>query len=386
MRCPSHPCTRLAVWLGAVLLLALPPHAARADEFPRLFESARGVSMGDALTAVADSFDAMFYNPAGLSQSQDWRLEARHWQEESRDDGVLSGGNFFDGLDNLRGKDPTVAQAFLSNFADRPQSVRSQTLAGYHTENGFGIAWVDTIRKATRPAEFFPEQSVHLTYDRISGGLFTLAYASELRLFMWGVTLKYLTREAAVSNVTPDRLVLPVFDSSFGRQGNTEFDYDAGIMARLPFPFLRPTIAVALLNGRAPDFGLADVPQGQLSVPPLERELNVGLSFQPDLLPESVKLIVSFETRDINETSLDDTSSRRRESWGAELSLFPQAGNEVHMLKLRVGNNQNQSAFGVGFNLADYATIDFVSSKEELAEGSLRDPQHRRMIQLTVGF
>ena len=55
----------------AVILSGWAGQTARGQEFLRLGESARGLAMGGALTAVADSFDAMLYNPDGLAKIRD---------------------------------------------------------------------------------------------------------------------------------------------------------------------------------------------------------------------------------------------------------------------------------------------------------------------------
>ena len=388
MLCPSQKTGRPALprgaaFLGVMLLAhaaltALAPPAARADEFPRVYESARGVAMGDSLTSLAEGLEAMFYNPAGIVQVDGWLVRASTWEEESREDGQLSGKDFFDALDKLGGKDPVIAEGFLASVADRPQSVRTQSLAGFHTKGGFGLAFVDTIRKQTRAAESVPSPSLNVSYDHISGVLMNLGFASEVRLLMWGVTLKYLTREAAVRNVPPTVLTVESFDPEYGEQGDPEFDVDVGILGRLPFPLLRPTVGIAIFNLRAPDYGLVDVP-------PLRREINVGLSLQPDFLPDWMRLLVSFDRRDYNHTAIDDPNSRRRDGWGMELSFLPQTPF-IHLLNIRAGNNQGQSSFGIGANLAQFVSVEFVQYSEELGEGSHRDPQRRRMLQIKLGF
>ena len=370
---------RMLIFPAVILLLGLAEHRAQGQEFLRLGESARGLGMGGALTAIADSFDAMFYNPAGLVRSTNARIEISYWQEDSRDKDVADGSDFFDKLDSLAGTSAAQVDAFLQSDGKKAQSARTQSFAGYHNETGFGAAYIETTRLSS-PASLASPTRLDLTYDRISGGLFTLASESDLKLLMWGVTVKFLERTSSFRTLSAADIGNDAaFSTETGAAGKNEVDFDAGFIARVPIPFIRPTIGVALMNINSPDFN-------RTTVQPLERELNIAIAFEPDFLPDYMRLIITGEQRDSNDSAFpNEKSTRKREHLGAEISLFPYSP-EIYWLHVRAGKSQGFDSFGIGVNLSKFASIDFVSYSEDVGPPGVKIRQQRELIQLKLGF
>lgn len=366
------------------LLAAWPGNPAQGQEFLRLGESARGLAMGGALTAVADSFDAMFYNPAGLAQSKTSRFELSYWQEESKDSDVTDGGNFFEEADTLAGTTEAEVDSFLQENANKAQSARTQTLAGYHNKTGFGIAYLDTTRLSS-PASPTSPPELRLTSDHISGVLMTLAFASEREFIMWGITLKSLERKSSFRILTSADIGNdPDFKSEFGSQGASEFDYDVGFLIRLPIPFFRPTFAATIMNATSPDFN-------RVTVQSLPKETNIAIAFEPNMFRDYSRLIISAEIRDNSGSAYpDEKANRKRKHLGAELSLLPsgkdEAGRDLYWMHLRIGESQGYSSFGIGFNLADNASIDLVSYAEDVGDANTELRQRRELVQIKLGF
>ena len=377
--CTWRTMRRMLFFPAVIVLLGLAASRAQGQEFLRLGESARGLGMGGALTAIAGSFDAMFYNPAGLALTPHARIEISYWREGSRDKDVTDGSDFFDTLDRLAGTSTAQVDAFLQSDGKKAQSARTQSFAGYHNETGFGAAYIETTRLSAPASPASPTQ-LDLTYDRISGGLFTLAYESDLKLLMWGVTVKFLERTSSFRTLSAaDIGTDAAFSTEFGAAGKNEIDFDVGFIARVPLPFIRPTIGVALMNGNSPDFN-------RVTVQALERELNIAIAFEPDFLPDYMRLIITGEQRDSNSSAFpDEKSNRKREHLGAELSLFPYSP-EIYWLHVRVGKSQGFGSFGIGVNLSKFATLDFVSYSEDVGTPGVQIRQQREMIQLKLGF
>lgn len=363
----------------AVILSGWAGQTARGQEFLRLGESARGLAMGGALTAVADSFDAMLYNPAGLAKSRDSRFELSYWQEESKDTAVIDGGNFFSQIDSLAGTSEARVDTFLQENGIKAQSARTQTMAGYHNGSGFGIAYLETTRLAS-PATLTSPTQLDLTYDRISGALMTLAYASDSQFLMWGITLKSLERKSSFRILTgADIGNDPDFETEFGTTGAREFDYDVGFLMRLPIPFLRPTIAVAIMNATSPDFN-------RTTVQALPKETNIGIALEPNMFRDYTRLIISAEIRDNSDSAYpDEKANRKRNHLGAELSFWPY-GKDVYWMHVRIGKSQGYSTFGFGANLSKYFTIDLVSYAEDIGDANQELRQRRQLVQIKLGF
>lgn len=363
----------------AALLAGWHGNSAHGQEFLRLGESARGLGMGGALTAVANSFDAMLYNPAGLIQSRESRFELSYWQEESRDTDVIDGDNFFSALDSLAGTSEAQVDAFLRNNGIKAQSARKQTMAGYHNETGFGIAYLDTTRLSS-PASLISPTQLDLTYARISGGLTTLSYASDSQFFLWGITIKSLQRESSSRVLSAaDIGTDPGFTSESGAKGDSEIDYDLGFLMRIPIPFFRPTFGMTIMNATSPDFN-------QAGFQPLPKEVNIGIAFEPNIFREYSKLIISAEMRDNNDDAYpDELSNRKREHLGLELSLLPY-DKDKYWMHLRAGRSQGYSTFGIGVNFSGIASLDLVSYAEDVGGANVEVRQRRRLIQFKLGF
>lgn len=362
-----------------LILLGWVDQKAQGQEFLRLGESARGLAMGGALTAVADSFDAMLYNPAGLVKSKNGRFELSYWQEESKDTEVIDGGNFFSQIDSLAGSSEAGVNSFLQENGIKAQSARTQTLAGYHNGTGFGIAYLQTTRLSS-PATLASPTQLDLTYDRISGALMTLSYATDSQFLMWGITLKSLERESSfrilsAADIGND----PDFETEFGSTGDSEFDYDVGFLMRLPIPFLRPTIAVAIMNATSPDFN-------GTTVQALPKETNIGIAFEPNMFREYTRLIISAEIRDNSDSAYpDEKENRKREHLGAELSFYPY-DKDVYWMHVRIGKSQGFSTFGFGVNWSRHFTIDLVSYAEDIGDPGEELRQRRQLVQIKLGF
>ena len=59
----------------SALILFLLPNLARAGELKWTHYGIRPLAMGNAYVAVADDYNALFYNPAGLARIKSWHLE-----------------------------------------------------------------------------------------------------------------------------------------------------------------------------------------------------------------------------------------------------------------------------------------------------------------------
>lgn len=57
------------------VLLIILPAVLVAEELPVFIRGIRPAAMGGAFTAIADDYNAYFYNPAGLTQIQKWQLQ-----------------------------------------------------------------------------------------------------------------------------------------------------------------------------------------------------------------------------------------------------------------------------------------------------------------------
>ena len=350
-----------------------------AAEMIRWAESARGLAMGGALTAVAESFDAMVYNPAGLAQTNYWKIEVGGFIEASEAADGTAGGDFFSQLQDFGGKSDAAIESYLSTAGSVPHFARAQGYAGFHTASGLGLAAFENHSLRSTAATVVAPITTDVTYDKITGGILTYSDATDLKLLMWGFSITRMAREASKTTLGTATLTDPKFDSKVGTPGKDETSFDLGFLARLPIPFLRPTFGIAYLNGRSPDFGLKDVD-------PLRAELNVGLSIMPDLFPETMRILLAYDIRDVQKEAFpDDQTGIVRQHIGAEFSFFSQ-GDGLWGLSLRGGRSQGFFSWGVGVRLSHYLSLDYAVYKEETGTGTIHLAQKRQLLQVSLGF
>lgn len=373
---PRRGPTALLLGLALTLGTALPAAAAETGaggEFITTLESVRGMGMGGANTALAEGSDAFIYNPAGLMQNDYWKVEARAWNEDSENEPA----DHFNTLNDLAGANVLDIAAYLSKDGQKTYSRRSQALVSYHNETGFGLAAFDSTQLQSVPDP--ATGGIRVRHERLQGGMLTLAWQSEFKMMLFGVSLKGMTREIRERQVTP----LVVADADFEIPGevNTGNGYagDVGLMLRLPIPFLRPTLGVAALNLGEPTFDLEDEE-------PLRAETNVGLTFFPNILAEHMRLVLSFDLRDQGRSRFpDDDSERKRLHMGAEIALFP-LDSGVWGLELRGGQSQGYVTYGVALNLSHYLSVSMARYKEEIGTEDDPDPQSRLALEASLGF
>ncbi len=359
----------LAAAAAGALLLAFTAPGAWGEEFRRWAESARGLGVGGALTAVASGSDAMLYNPAGLAQDVIWKAELAYSLDESEDDprGV------FDRLDDMPGTPAEVGELLIEGQESRYS--REQLFASFHTGGGFGLAAIDVRTRQSQPT------AAGLDYreERFTGAMATLAWSTGLRLIMFGVTVKVLGRQLIEEEFTAAELSDPAFDLEGFRSSGNDFAYDAGVLIRLPIPFIRPTIGAAQINGGDPDFGFSKRPA-------LLSETNVGVSLNPYIFTDAAQLLLMYEQRDINDHAYAaDDSSAKREHYGAELSFFPKA-HGIWALQLRAGDSQGKGTWGVGVNFDPFLSIDVAQYSELLGTEDRPQWEKRTILQIKLGF
>ena len=342
---------------------------AQAQEFHRWAESARGLGMGGALTAVATGSDAMLYNPAGLIQQQFWKVELSGSTDKSDSDP----DGFFSTFDGFPGSVEEV-DAFLVE-SEESRYLREQLFASFHNGSGLGFGVIDIT---TRQAQSAPG-GVHYREERFTAVNMTLAWATDVRLIMWGITFRSMGRELIDEDFTSNELLDPEFDLDDFRSEGNALAYDLGLIFRLPIPFIRPTIAVAQLNGNDPDFGFKKRPG-------LTGEVNAAIAINPDLFGQDMDLVITAELRDASNTAFEsEKRTGKLDHFGAEFSIWP-LDNGIWGLQLRGGSSQGYISLGAGVNLAHYISVSAARYTEELGTSDNPQPEERTILEVKIGF
>lgn len=291
------------VVLAATLLagMALP---ASAEQFSTFYQGARPLGMGGAFTAVADDHNALFYNPAGLTQNTKWNsLDLINIEAEAS-------AVAFDVYGDVT-KTQTQAEAALliRNNIGEHFRVRADTLPNVIMPNfGMGVIGQVTLdgefRNRVSPnIRIVGKADVGLTASvarKMVGGRLSLG-GSARYVRRKGVDKVYTVIEVAGGNVDP-----------YADMGAWESDvsFDLGAMVRPPLPF-SPVFAITALNITDLDFGLAgEVPM----------QVNLGVAVRPKIGAFTVNLAADYV--DLTNNLVNDTDRPKRINLGAEVQLW----------------------------------------------------------------
>jgi hypothetical protein len=337
---------------GAISALALATlvTTVQAEPFQSVYQNARVLGMGGAFTAVADDYNALIYNPAGLTQIEGWELDLLTLEAEASE----STQDLIDDLEAAQSGTEAEAAALLVAHAGDHIHARVNTFP-HLVMPGFGVG---LLGQATLDADFRnrvrPVVQVDATVDL---GL-TVAGAKSFNRgkLAIGIGGKYLRREGLVRDYEAADLISDSFDP-VADVGAAETDYaiDLGLLYHLDNLPLSPTIGAAYLNLGDLDFGAFG------SIP---AQLNVGVAIRPKIGPVTVTVAADFV--DVTHQLGSDEDNRKRTNLGAEAALW-------NFLAVRVGLHQSYFSAGATVNLWAIK-VDVATYGEELgAYGGQRE-------------
>ncbi|MCX7977960.1 MAG: hypothetical protein N2578_03055 [Bdellovibrionaceae bacterium] len=160
--------------------------------------SARAAGMGNAFTAVANDYSAIFYNPAALARREDGELNL--FIDAGVNTSIFRFADDITKAQNTPGTDAQKQQAVIAaieKYYGRGFGFRVQPAAGYLVRPGWGIAFI--------PVELTVEEVIHKgvgpSVDTTVYADTTLAgsYADDFKglshgRLSWGVTGKFVNR------------------------------------------------------------------------------------------------------------------------------------------------------------------------------------------------
>jgi len=350
----------------------------------------RALGMGNAFTAVADDYAAMFYNPAGLARLRQWQMNFELRGMIDKD--VVGLQKDID--EASKSNDANQINALLSEKFGQHYSSRVPTVGAFWVWPRWGLAFI--------PVDLNLELEVHQTVGPsaqvVANQDSTLAasYARNTKWFKgyqtsWGVTTKaiyrgHYNRSLSAVELALDSDVINLKDADEGFTADADLgflitpDTKSGFWSSAPFRFAKPTFGATVRNvfdyGFSTNFNLYHKESGE--PPRLQRRLDLGTSFE---LPDwwVFRSRFAFDVRDIGHTQ-----------WTFMKGLH--AGVEFNWKLFgwwqggwRAGLNQGYVTAGFTGKLGVFQ-LDLATYGEEVGSSETRKENRRYMAKFSLDF
>jgi hypothetical protein len=347
-----------AAIIGVLAATAWPVQAA---ELPSLYRGIRPMGMGGAFLTLSDDANAPFYNPAGLNDVREWRVDLIDPLVEWNP-GVRA---LYQDLQDLEGQNVVQVAQFLNANVGQFRHVRAAATPSVVLHN-FGIVG---LGQGTLDLEIrnpvFPEVAADLHVE--TGALIAAAFGVGGRTLQVGATAEFVTRQGIQRTYTALDVSGGNFDpADEDLERASDVAFGIGVKLNPPLP-LSPTFAFVAQHIGDLDFdALGVIPQ----------QYNAGIAVNPVLGPLGVT--VAAQVDDLTRAAGTDDDIFKRTRLGVEMR-FPK------ILSVRAGAYQGYATAG--------ATLDFwllrfdaATYAEELGLEAGQRPDRRYVVQLSLGF
>jgi hypothetical protein len=326
--------------------------------------------MGTAFTAVADDENALFFNPAGLSETRErFRLTILNPKIQASKDAV----NFAQDIVDLETDTTEEITEFLRPLVGDHEHI-SFDLFPHVLFRAFGAGvGIGILGNASVDADIVNpvvpelETDIRATY----GGVISAGYTLLGKMLQVGTGIKILQRQSQIRTFTVDDIALEEgeeFDAIEDLENGTGIGYDAGIILHpaeltilAPAKFLNPAVGLSFQNIGDIDFGDAVKEIGNLAV---------GIALRPKLW--ILETTLAFDVNFLNELNTIDPSKLYH--FGGEIR-FPM------VLAVQVGYQHGGVSGGISLDLWIFE-IQGATYVEEIDEYAGQDPDRRYSLQL----
>jgi len=352
----------ITIFLFSILLLSA--GSAHAREMPYFWKGIRPLGMGGAFTAVADDYNALLYNPAGLDKVQHWSFALLNpmveFGENSR--------NLYKDMKDTDFDDTTEVTELLRKHVGEYQHVRASEFPYFVKQHfGFGVLGQATANVEVNDLQY-PAADINAVAD--VAGVFGLGFGflddHALRV---GGSAKYINRHRLEETYTAIQIADDNLDDTIkdDQADGAGLGFDLGCMYTFPVP-LKPTAALVIQNIGGTKLGDAgEIPQ--------QINLGVGMHFDYSFISVNAGLDAMDITRNVNE---DEKDFCRRLHMGAESWLGKR-------LALRVGLYQGYVSAGVTLDLW-VLKLDYANYAEEVGVYAGQRVDRRNVVQLSLGW
>lgn len=354
------------------LILLLLPNFARAGELKWTHYGIRPLAMGNAYVGVADDYNALFYNPAGLARIKSWHLEIFN-PKFGISSSTLSTMEDFSKLASSGSSTVDATIDAFETLTGKPQWINFG-MTPYFIYGGFGLglgidAGGSMVIHRTIAADLDAGISaiVPISYatsfleDRLSVGL------SVKGVFKQGVEREFsLADITAFSNNSTDSSGKKLKDYVIGGQG---FGVDTGVLFT-PTAQGEPTLGLSVTDLGGTPLKASAANGVELGKPkPRDPSLNAGISFKP-IKSGNYYVLTSIDAHALNQPMHFSKKLNFGAEWGMG-SIF----------KLQAGLHQGSFSGGVEID-AWLLVLRFATYTEQLGSVAGENEDRRFLAQL----
>jgi len=347
-----------------VTILLLSGGSVQAREMPYFWKGIRPLGMGGAFTAIADDYNALCYNPAGLDKVQHWSFSLLNPMIETGENSQ----NLYKDIKDTEFDNTSEVNKLLRKHLGENQHVRASVFPYFVKQHfGFGVLGQATINAEVNNPQY-PEADISAVGD--VAGVFGLGFGFlDNHALRVGGSAKYIQRQRLQQTYTAIQIADENFDETIKDDAvdGTGLGFDLGAMYTFPVT-LKPTAALVIQNVGGTKLGDAgEIPQ--------QVNLGAGLHFDYGFMSINAGLDAMDITKNVNK---DEKDFFRRLHMGAESWMGKR-------LALRLGVYQGYFSAGATLNLW-ILKLDYANYAEEVGAYAGQAVDRRNVVQISLGW
>jgi hypothetical protein len=325
--------------------------------------------MGGAFTAVADDSNAIYYNPAGLSQVKGFGLGILNPQVEASKDAI----DLFGDLQDVDMDDSAAVADVMRKYIGDNDHIKLAT----DTYIGFNVGKVGIMVDAVAQGHLdirirnpvWPEAQVDAIadYGLMVGAGLPVPAVKGLSL---GATFKGLSRTSINASYTADEITDDNFDDMIDddRLDGSSVGLDLGVLYTtdaLPMTSLN----VAMVAQNIPEMKFGDAADQKT-------QFNAGIALSQKVI--GLRFTEALDIHDVTDNLESDESNEKKIHMGVEVAL-------PAILSARVGLNQGYTTAGVTLDFK-VLKFDVATYGEEIGVVGGQKEDRRYVAQISAGW
>jgi hypothetical protein len=351
----------------AIALFLLLSSSVSAKEYPYIYRGIRPMGMGGAFVAVSDDENALFYNPAGLSQvPEDTKVKAVSAEIELSEGAY---GAFKDAWD-LDTSNTQETASFLRNYIGSYHHA-SATIFPYFLKQNLAFGIIGT-QKTGFTAHDYQDPSLHIDNIQDAGVAVGYAQSFDDEELSIGVNGKFLLR----NSLNKDYSLAEITDSDFSFSDKLTGDAQKGAGALLDIGLLYHLTDIT--SGRSKIKTLVGLSVSNLIGSSMGNASNLSPHADFGFALKADNVTFALDYVDILRNFTSDNDLPKRIHVGAEYIY-------EKIYALRAGLNQGYITYGIGLN-GEKVTLDFLSYAEEMGTYSGQQRNRRYTLSCTFKF